>query len=380
MSETRPPVKDGSLRYASLGMSVNSILVVWQMASGLAYGSSALMADSLHTLADLVADIVTAVGIKLSLAPPDSSHPYGHGKFQTMSQLLMAILLCLTGLGFMVMTYERLLQPPQDTGPALWVALATLLAKETLYQVVSRAGKRLNNPLLLASAWHHRSDALSSLGVFMALLGSKWGYGFLDPLSAMVLGGLILSMGVKFAKRSANELLEGSVEQPLVAKLVQEATGLPGVVRVLETKARRIGQQIVVDVHVQVKPQITVSDGHQVALRVRKTLMASHPYISDVMVHIDPEDDEAIPTILMRSGPEVEKEVTAAAMAVEGVQRVSHVALHYLDGTLRTKMEIVVPETLNIKDAAGIAKAVRRNVESVRGVSEADIHLEVDDS
>lgn len=378
---TPPPSgKDSSLRYATLGMSVNSVLVVWQMASGLAYGSSALVADSLHTMADLVADIVTAIGIKLSLAPPDASHPYGHGKFQTLSQLLMAILLCLTGLGFMVMTYERLLQPPPDTGLALWVALGTLLAKEILYQIVSRAGKRLNNPLLLASAWHHRSDALSSLGVFMALVGAKMGYGFLDPLSAMVLGGLILAMGVKFAKLSANELLEGSVEAPLVARIVEEAGSLAGVVRVLETKARRIGQQIVVDIHVQVKPQITVSDGHQVALRVRKALMATHPYISDVMVHIDPEDDEANPTALLRSGTEVEHDVAEAALRVEGVQRVSHIALHYLDGILRIKMEILVPESLGMNDAARIAKAVRRNVESVPGVAEADIHLEVDDS
>ncbi|MDR3212391.1 MAG: cation diffusion facilitator family transporter [Azoarcus sp.] len=294
-SDDHSAIRSRAIRRATLvAIITNAALTLGQIVVGLFANAFSLVADAAHTLSDLVTDFMVLMAGRHSADPADLDHPYGHGRIETATSLLLGASLAVVGVGFLWTSGIRL----QNMGTqaalhpaALAMALTTLAAKETLFRFTLAAGRRLNAPLLEANAWHARSDAASSLVVAIGIGGSLAGYPFLEPLAAAVVGFLILHMGIRLGWRAVRELIDTGLPPEELARLRQTIVETPGVAGLHELRTRRMAQRVLCDAHVQVDPRITVSEGHYISDSVALAVRGIHPDISEVLVHIDTEDD-----------------------------------------------------------------------------------------
>lgn len=277
-----------------VSVSVNLILTLVQISVGLWAHAQSLVADGFHSLSDLVADFLVLVANFHSRHPADDQHPYGHQRIETAASFGLGLLLMATGGGILWAAADRV-QHMQNLPPvsaiALWVALGTLAAKEGLFRYMLRVGERLNSPMLIANAWHARSDAASSLVVAAGIAGSLLGYPFLDPVAAVIVGFMILKMGFEFAWEALRELVDTGLKEEEVESIRATLAATPGVIDLHELRTRRMAHRVLVDVHLQVDGNITVREGHEIGETARKRVLAAHPEVLDVLVHLDVEND-----------------------------------------------------------------------------------------
>jgi cation diffusion facilitator family transporter len=385
------PLRDGSpegparLQTAGgvtiLGAVANAVLVALKTAAGLAGGSSVLVADAVHSLSDLATDILVLLGLRVASKPPDEEHPYGHGRYETLSTVLLAGVLLVVAAGIAWDASSRFGETGRPATITLWAAALSIAVKETLFHVTLRAGRRCHSSLVIANAWHHRSDALSSVAAFAGILGARMGFPILDPAAAVVVAALIAKMALQLLVEAIREVTDATLERDILHELGADIRRLPGVVSFHELRARRMGPRLLVDLHVEVEGSTTVSDGHQVAERVRQLVFQKQAGVSEVLVHVDPEPDEDLQPgdQLARPREEIEKEVRRIALGVVGVRAVTHVMTHFLECRVVLQIEIEVDPRLRVHEAAQVARVLRRRVEEISGVDHADIHLELDD-
>ncbi|AHE97129.1 cation diffusion facilitator family transporter [Thioalkalivibrio paradoxus] len=340
---------------------VNSLLAVTQIVSGWLFQSQALIADGVHTLSDLVSDGVVLVAARKASASPDRDHPYGHGRIETLATVVVGVMLAIAALGIGWFAVQRLLDWELMTGPApaaLAFAVLTLVAKEGLYQYTVRVARRIGSPLLHANAWHHRSDAISSLVVLVGIGGAVAGWPWLDAVAALVVALFILRMAWRLVFKSAAELIDTALEPEQVATIRDAIAGVPGVKSAHMLRTRRLGNEAAADVHIQVAPKISVSEGHQIADEVYRAVMASLPALRDVTVHVDPEnDEEQLRSVGLPLRPEITECLRAAWHDAPELAAVEQVGLHYLGGRVH------VTVTLRLDDEQAGAELNRRAVE-----------------
>lgn len=335
------PQRQQRIRKATLtGLIVNLCLVVAQVVVGLAANAFSLVADAMHTLADLLADGLVLLANKRGGEPADSNHPYGHGRIETVASLALGALLAAVGVGFLLASVdriERLGQLPEIKSAALWMALLTLAAKETLFRYLRRVARALRSPMVEANAWHARSDAASSLVVAVGIGGSLAGHGYLEPLAALLVGLLILRMGWRLAYAALRELIDTGLGAEDTEAMRRALLDTPGVMGVHELRTRRMGPQILVDAHVQVDPRVTVSEGHRIAESSRGRLLRSRDDIQDVLVHVDVEDDLVPPA---PGGIPRREALVARIMELMGADLPDplRVQLHYLTGAVEVEL------------------------------------------
>ena len=297
----------GIQRTALVAIVTNAVLAVSQIIIGLFANAFSLVADAAHTFSDLVTDLLVLLAGRHGADPADHDHPYGHGRIETITSLLLGAVLTAVGIGFLLSSGVRLQNMddlPALHPAALVVAVITLFAKEGLFRYTLAASRRLKAPILEANAWHARSDAASSLVVAVGIGGSLSGYAFLEPLAAAVVGFLIMHMGLKLAWKAVRELIDTGLPEEDVARLRQTIVATPGVIGLHELRTRRMADRVLCDAHVQVDPRITVSEGHHISDSVYMAVRTAHPEVKDVLVHIDPEDDDAVPSVPLGRLPE----------------------------------------------------------------------------
>ncbi|NMG64060.1 cation diffusion facilitator family transporter [Azoarcus indigens] len=334
----------GIRRTTLIAVATNAFLAVAQVAIGLLANAFSLVADAAHTFSDLVTDLLVLVAGKRGADPADKNHPYGHGRIETATSLVLGVALAGVGIGFLLSSGLRLqhMDDQPDLHPvALAMALLTLLAKEALFRYTLAASRRLKAPLLEANAWHARSDAASSLVVAAGIGGSLAGYPFLEPLGAAVVGFLILSMGLRLAWKAMRELVDTGLPEEEVARLRRTIQETPGVVGLHELRTRRMADRILCDAHVQVDPRLTVSEGHRISDRVYFRLRAAHPEIQDALVHIDAEldDQRDRPHPALPERAEILAQVHALLGTVDAPPE--RVQIHYLGDS--AEVEILLP-------------------------------------
>jgi cation diffusion facilitator family transporter len=281
-------------RTTLVAIVTNALLALSQVVVGLFANAFSLVADAAHTLSDLVTDMMVLIAGRRGANPADSDHPYGHGRIETVTTMVLGAVLAAVGIGFLWSSGLRLQDmenQPDIHVAALGMALFTLLAKEGLFRFTIAAARRLKAPMLEANAWHARSDAASSLVVAVGIGGSLLGYPFLEPLAAAVVGFLIVHMGLKLAWKAARELIDTGLPEAELVRLRETIRNTPGVIGLHEMRTRRMADRVLCDAHVQVEPRLTVSEGHRVSDSVYQRVRAAHPEVQDVLVHIDPEDD-----------------------------------------------------------------------------------------
>ena len=286
-----PAVKAAAaMRSTWVSAGVNTTLSILQVVVGAMSGSSGLIADGVHSLSDLVADFLVLFVSVHSKAEADERHPYGHHRFETAASLALGLLLAAVGIGMLwsaVLKIQHLGAIPKVEMTALYVAIAALIAKETLFRYMLAVAKRVKSGMLVANAWHARSDAASSLVVGCGIVGNLAGYPFLDPVAALIVGIMVARMGWQFGWEALHDLMDQSADDDEVAAIRATILATPGVRGCHNLRTRKMGDMLTVDVHLDIDAHITVEAGHVIVQAVEDQVGARHRVIG-MMTHADP--------------------------------------------------------------------------------------------
>ena len=273
-----------------VSVGVNLVLTSIQIVVGVYAKSQGLIADGIHTLSDLVADFVVLFANHHSKKDADLDHPYGHQRFETAASLVLGMLLMAVGAGMLWSAFHKL----EDPGTvqtvhiaALWVAGGALIAKELLFRYMLSVAKRVKSGMLVANAWHARSDAASSLVVGIGIVGNLAGYPILDPIAALIVGFMVAKMGWSFGWDALHDLMDRAVDEQDVQAIRRTLLETPGVQGVHDIRTRKMGDMIVVDAHLEVDASISVEAGHDIAVEARKRVLQRHRVLN-LMTHLDP--------------------------------------------------------------------------------------------
>jgi cation diffusion facilitator family transporter len=273
-----------------VSVAVNLVLTITQIVVGIIAKSQGLVADGIHSLSDLVADFVVLFAGYHSKKDADADHPYGHQRFETAASLVLGTLLLAVGLG-MLWSAARKLEAPETVQTvhiiALWVAGGALIAKELLFRYMLAVAKRVKSSMLVANAWHARSDAASSLVVGIGIIGNLAGYPILDPIAALIVGFMVTKMGWGFSWDALHDLMDRAVDEQEVRAIRQTLSETPGVSGVHDVRTRKMGDMIVVDAHIEVDAAISVEAGHDIAVVARQRVLQRHRVLN-LMTHVDP--------------------------------------------------------------------------------------------
>lgn len=280
-----------------VGTIVNAVLVAIKFVAGIIGRSSALVADAVHSLTDFISDIIVLVFVKISGKPRDAEHGYGHGKFETLATLIIGVLLAAAGIGLLLNGAKQVWDSlrgnilPEPTWIALAVALISIVSKEILYRYTVKEGKRLNSDAVIANAWHHRSDAISSIGTMVGIggamfFGEKWR--ILDPLAAVVVSFFIIKAGYDIIKPAINELLEASLPKDQTEEIVKTIQSIKGVEGLHNLRTRKIGNAIAIDVHVKMDGNLKLVEAHEIASRIEQAIRDRFGEGSMIYVHMEP--------------------------------------------------------------------------------------------
>jgi cation diffusion facilitator family transporter len=273
-----------------VSVAVNVVLSITQIAVGILAKSQALIADGIHSLSDLVSDFVVLFAGHHSQKDADVDHPYGHHRFETAASLVLGVILMAVGAGMLWSALQKL-QSPETIATvhtsALWVAFAALVSKELLFRYMLRVAKAVKSSMLVANAWHARSDAASSLVVAIGLIGNLAGYPLLDPIAALIVGFMVARMGWSFGWDALHDLMDRAVDEEEVQAIRKTLVSTPGVAGVHDIRTRKMGDMIVVDAHIEVDATITVEAGHNIAVAARQAVLQRHRVLN-LMTHVDP--------------------------------------------------------------------------------------------
>lgn len=294
---TRKDVAKTLWRTTVAGILINLALVVIKGVGGVFSGSQALIADALHSFIDLITDFITFFAVRLGRIDADETHPYGHGKFETFGTLALSVLLTVAALGIGWQAVHHFIAGTPKTlgGMALAAAGASIFLNEGLFQYCFYAGKRIQSATIIANAWHHRVDGLSSIAVFIGLLAEYFGFIYGDACATAIVVILLLKVAYGFGKSAFDELVESAIAPQELEKLQTVIIQTQGVLSCHQLRARSVGAHVVVDAHVDVDPHISVSEGHHIAELVEHNLKQTNPQVQDVTVHIDPANHTHAP-------------------------------------------------------------------------------------
>lgn len=281
-----------------IGSVANFILVVIKLIAGIAGRSSAMIADAIHSLSDFATDIIVMVFVRLSSKPKDEGHAYGHGKYETMATAMIGFILFLVGAGIFWEGIQKIyhslkgipLEKPEML--AFYAALLSIVVKEALYHYTRRMGKQVKSDLVIANAWHHRSDAFSSIGTLIGIggaifLGDKWV--ILDPIAAVIVSLFIMKVSVQLMAPSMNDLLEKSLPEEIQHEIIGIVKSVPEVSDPHNLRTRRIGNDFAIEIHIRLNPAMTVKEAHDISWIIENKLKMKYGNNTHVAVHIEPK-------------------------------------------------------------------------------------------
>lgn len=356
-----------SRRAALVGAVVNSVLAVSKVLLGWLGQSQSLVADGIHSLSDLMTDALVFFAARHAKEAPDQDHPYGHGRFETVGTLVLGAVLIAVGFGIIWDAVERLFAPESLKHPAsftLYAAAFSILANEWLFFYTRHLANQIGSDLLRANAWHHRSDSVSSVVVLVGIGGTLLGLPYLDAIAAVLVGLMVAQIGWNLGWGAVQELADAGLEEEQLQMIRQVIGDVSGVNNVHMLRTRRLGGHALADVHVQVDPWLSVSEGHRIAEVVQYGLIDKVELLEDVTVHIDPEDDEEGPScagLPLRGEAEAELERLWSKIACYGERR--RILLHYLSGRIDVDLYLPLYCFATAEDAEALRRAFQTSLE-----------------
>lgn len=283
-----------------IGSAVNIVLTVFKIAAGVTGRSTAMIADGIHSLSDFLSDIVVIVIARVSAKGRDKDHDYGHGKFETLATLIISMMLIIVAANLMsggIGKIRLILEGGEVSSPgmiALWAAVLSIVLKEILYHYTAVQGRILNSPMMIANAWHHRSDAFSSVGSLLGIAGAIFlgdKFVILDPVAGCVISVFIFVMAVRMSVPAIKELLDVSLPDDVEAKIEDTAKAIHGVIDLHELKTRREGPGIILEGHLVMDSEISLKEAHDISKKVEEALRCEFGTETQISLHLEPEDD-----------------------------------------------------------------------------------------
>jgi cation diffusion facilitator family transporter len=331
-----------TVKVTLIGSVIDLLLGVLKIVVGFTSHSQALVADGLHSLSDLVTDVFVIYAAKHAHREADEDHPYGHGRIETVATVGLGIALIAVAVGLSIDAVQRLFHPETLWQPgvaAIYVAVLSIVLKEAIYHYSMRIARKYRSDMLKANAWHSRTDAISSAIVVIGVAGAIAGLNYLDAIAAIGVAAMIAKIGWDLGWESVRELIDTGLEAERVALIEKTILGVDGVVAMHLLRSRRLGGEAYIDVHIQVPPRLSVSEGHQISESVRQKLISEFDEVSDVTVHIDPEDDElAAPCKDLPNRPALETRLREKLAGIPEAGTVQNLTIHYLNG----KVELII--------------------------------------
>ena len=374
-TETRSGVTQ---RVTLVGAAVNCLLASLQITFGLLGKSQALFADGLHTLSDLSTDFIVLYASRRASRKADKGHPYGHGRIETLASMLLGGILFAVGVGIGLRGLQSIASPSGIDPEWITVVFASLaiVAKEGLYRYTLKAAREHHSSLLESNAWHHRSDALSSLVVVAGISAQLLGVPYMDAVAAVVVAVMIMLMGYRLSRKALNELIDAGLDFELVDEVREAMLADTSVVGIHNLRSRSMGGQGYIDAHIEVDSDLTVSEAHYIAHKIEHRVKSQFPQIVDVQIHIDPLDDGIKESVLARL-PErstIELDLQNAWREIDASARVSQVKLHYLDRLI--EIDLVLPAALSGREHRPAVEAIREGASGLDYIGKVNIYFQ----
>ena len=268
----------------------NLLLTITKLIAGFFAGSTALIADAFHSASDLIGTVILLKGMQIAHQPADENHPFGHHRAETITSEILAVILMITAAGI---GYEglRILASNNIVVPqaaAVYVAILSIAAKEGMYRYSAKIGNEINSDAIIADAWHHRSDAFSSIAALVGIVGSRFGMTFMDPVAALFVALLIFRAGVQIYRKAVSALMDTAPSDEKLKELMDVIIAVDGVKQVDDLRVRRYGSKMIIDLKISVLPELTVEEGHNVAARTKVKVLDTDDSIQDVLIHVNP--------------------------------------------------------------------------------------------
>lgn len=360
-----------------VGAGINLFLSFIKILFGYIAQSQSLIADGIHSLSDLISDGMVLIAAKHSHREADEEHPYGHGRFETVVTVALGLLLIVVAGGIAVDAVRRIMEPSFLMHPgmlALIVAGISIAANEFLFRYTIHVGNKFNSNMLRANAWHHRGDAISSVIVLLGVGGTMLGIEYLDAIAAIGVAAMIVKIGWDLCVQSVRELVDTALEPETVNSINETILNVDGVRELHSLRTRRMGGEALVDVHVLVNPKLSVSEGHQIGEKVRAQVVKQVEDVSDVMVHIDPEDDE----VMARSEhlplrQNLMDQLKSRWSEISEAQLIDNITLHYLDGKIHVELTLPLDKMESQQHAQQVAKRLSEASMEVQNIADTKV-------
>lgn len=361
------------------GVVINVLLAIVKTVGGILGHSAALLADGLHSISDLISDAMVLFAARHASGEADEDHPYGHERFETLATVALGGLLVLVGIGI---AWDGIVRLMSDSRPAiphvytLYIAAASIISKEVLYHLTRKVALSIRSKMLEANAWHHRSDAVSSIIVLIGIGGALMGYPLLDAYAAIIVAVMIMKIGVELAYHGIMELVDTALDPEMVDEIRQTIMSIDDVRELHMLRSRRMGHNALVDVHLQVSPRLSVSEGHHISEKVEHLLIEKFDEVNDVTVHIDPEDDEAEAScagLPLRS--KLTDELQQAWSGTAGLDSIDDITLHYLSGSILVEASLPLDCVADLDAARKLQQQFEALSCKVPGVGQAQLRF-----
>lgn len=381
LSEPSPRQRYREVRKVTvIGSVVDFVLGVAKIITGWLANSQALIADGIHSLSDLLTGFIVLYAAKHAHKSADEIHPYGYGRIETLATVSLGIVLIGVAIGIAYEAVKRLNDPAMAldfTTLALLIALLSVISKEWVYRYTMAAAQRLRSDLLTASAWHSRSDAFSSIVVLIGISGVMFGYPYWDAVAAVAVAAMIAKIGSGLVRSSTLELIDVALDPGKVSAIRRHIHAVTGVRSVHTLRTRKSAGSAFVDVHIQVDPRLSVSEGHQIGDSVRRRLLQQVDGVTDVTVHIDPENDESgspCHDLPLREQVIAELKQRWPQLPVSAIEAVT---LHYLSGAIDVELDLPVEILRSIDEAKHLVQRLKQAVSTLPYINAVHVRFKV---
>jgi cation diffusion facilitator family transporter len=367
------------IRAIIVGVIANIILSLFKFIGGILGNSVALVADAIHSLSDLVTDIIVLFTHRIGKMPQDADHPYGHGRAETIGTAIIGLIIIATGIGVIHETWEAI---AGDTGktPGLLAAIAaifSILINEGLYHYTRRVGEATQSPSLIANAWHHRTDAISSIAALIGIVGASQGFFFMDPLAGAVVGCMIVKVGIDITREGIRDLMDTALSEEHTKKIHSILKEIPEVLHFHDLRSRVIGGEFLIDVHILVDAEMTVTEGHRVAETARRNLINAIPNIQDVLVHVDGEHDADVEGIYLITRKELTDITQMLISELGGNISPPEIRVHHIKGKNLVDVFIKIGASQNMEDSRALVANIKSKLETAPQIDHVRVFLDL---
>jgi len=367
------------VRVTIAGALVNIILAVTKFIAGFLGNSSAMMADAFHSLSDLLTDLIVIFTHKIGQIPKDADHPYGHGRAENIGATIIGIAILLVSVGILVDVWNVI-----ESGVTLvptWLAaggaIVSIVTNEILFRYTQAVGEKIQSPAIVANAWHHRTDAISSIAALIGIAAAMLGFPIMDPIAGGIVALLIAKAGYNILSQGVKDLMDTSLSEEELNKITKQVEQISGVLQCHDLRTRRIGGKILMDAHILVEKELSVSEGHNIAENVRRYLFKKWDNIEDILIHVDTEDDSNLISIYNTSSEELKKLSDPIILSTPGVLERTNLRAHFTNGESVLEVFVKIEKSLSQEKVKEVVEELRTRLQKIKHVDSARVYLDV---